>query len=224
MAKIKPAVGAAEARNRVGGAVYSRNRYGPYIRAFASPVQPRTPGQMAQRAAFTHVSQRWRDVLTSDQRLAWSWYADQTKLCDVFGDKQPLTANAMYCRFNVMWYRLFGTTVDTAPAVPGEAPMIIATLSGTAAGGISITAFNPTLLEADKWVVLQCKAPTAQSRNFFNGPFMYCTNFDGDATPPIVLVGPGAPAIGQRWWFQIRAFSAVGRTGPASRHLINITS
>lgn len=224
MAKILYGPAIAEARGSVAGTTFSRNTYGAYMRNKTSPTQPQSPRQQTVRALFTQVSQYWRDTLVGSERMAWEDYAAQTPLSDVFGNKQILKGNAMFCRFNVRWMDMGNAILVNAPATPGEAPAMIVTLAGTAAAGITITAFSPTLLTADYISVLQAAEPVAPSRNFFNGPFKHCTSFLGDATPPIMTIGPSGSQVGQRWFFQIRAFEAVGRVGPPILAKFDVTS
>lgn len=222
MAKYKAGPGVAEARGTIGGTVFSRGRYGLYMRSGASPVQPRTPGQVAARAAFTAMSQRWRDTVTGPERAAWEKYASLTPISDVFGDKQALAGNAMYVRFNARWYARGGTPVDAAPATPGEAPMLNVTLSGTTLAGIKIETWLPLLLAADKVSILMCKAPTSQARNFFNGPFTHCDWIAGTALLPQTIIQAAGVQIGQRWFFEFRAYVSTGRVGPTSRFQVDI--
>jgi len=55
VAKIQFGNIVADARNSVGGVVYSRNTWGAYIRQKVSPVQPRTPRQNEMRANLAEL-------------------------------------------------------------------------------------------------------------------------------------------------------------------------
>lgn len=224
MAKILYGPVVAEARGSVAGTTYSRNTYGPYMRNKASPVQPQSPNQVAQRASFTAMTQRWRDTLSAAQRDAWNDYAAQTPLVDAFGNKIQLKGNAMYVRFNALWDRIGETPVDDGPVTPGEAPMLDCTLAGDTTNGIQLTAYSPLLLTADRILILQCAATVAQSRNFYNGPFSMSTYQPGDVVLPYTIIAPANVAIGERWFFQIRAFVSDGRTGPPAIYRVDITT
>jgi hypothetical protein len=56
---------------RQGGAVFSRNKYGAYIKMFKPPSNPRTPYQQAIRAFFASAARTWA-TLTDAQRTAWN--------------------------------------------------------------------------------------------------------------------------------------------------------
>lgn len=224
MAKILPGPNSGEIRGKMGGVVYSRNRYGLYVRTKSSPVNPQSARQNAIRAAFTQISQRWRDTLTAAERAAWSDYAQETPFVDSLGNTQVLAGNAMYARFNVPWIDIGGTEVDTAPVTPGAAPMLTFTITGDTVAGIQITAFAPTLANADRIIGLKCSAPVSQAREFFNGPWTYFYQSPGDQALPVVIVVPGEVAVGQRWYFRFRAFESDGRVGPPTIARVDITA
>ena len=59
-----------EISGKLGGKVYSRNRWGPYVRELATPVNPQTSFQTAARGKLANIASTWRE-LTASQRLAW---------------------------------------------------------------------------------------------------------------------------------------------------------
>lgn len=66
-----------EMRGKLGGVVYSRNSYGMIARQHVAGVQPRTPLQTANRAAFGAAAQLFR-TLTQPTRQEWATFAQQT--------------------------------------------------------------------------------------------------------------------------------------------------
>jgi len=222
MAKITFAAPVAEARGKVGGIVYSRNTWGAYIRNKVSPVQPRTPAQNLIRAKMTQMAERWRDVLTSTQRLAWELYAElTTKMLKVLG-RTGLNGITAYTRYNVEWTRNGGTPVDVAPFTPGEAPMCNFTLTGTDADGVQITACAPTLAAGDI-VFIYCNKPLLpQSRNFFNGPWALKARIESTSTFPLTVVPGSDVNLGQRWFLKLRYFDSKGRVGPYATKCVDI--
>lgn len=222
MAKILYGPAIAEARGSVAGTTFSRNTYGPYIRNKTSPVQPQSNPQQQQRSAFSSISRRWRDTLTAAQREAWEDYAAGTPIIDVFGNKQTLKGNAIYCAFNSTWLRNGETPVDVAPVTPGEAPMLLATINFDAVAGIELDAFTPTLLNADKFSIQESAFPCSQGRNFFNGPFTHSSWEDGDVAVPVVLRALADTSSGQRWWYRFRVYISDGRIGPPSLFSVDV--
>ena len=116
MAKIQFGNIVADARNAVGGIVYSRNTWGAYIRQKVSPVQPRTARQQVMRAGLTELSKRWGTVLTEQQREAWRQFAAAFPIVDVFGNTVSLTGIAAYQRVNRVRAILGLPPLDDPPA------------------------------------------------------------------------------------------------------------
>lgn len=214
MAKILPGPLGVEPRGKLGGVVFSRNRYGLYVRVKSSPVNPNSPRQNSIRASFGAITTRWRDTLTPVQREAWCDYADETKKADVHGNLQALAGNAMYIGFNVPWTNIGETAVDDGPVTPGVGPMLSVTLTGNTTDGVQLTAFSPALELADRILILKCAAVVSQARDFYNGPWTQWGYPSGQPAIPMTLVASGDVAIGQRWYFRFRALISDGRTGP----------
>lgn len=223
MAKVLLGPMAAEVRGQVGGVVFSRNTFGAYIRNNTSPVNPNTERQQTVRSGFGQAAVRWRDDTTPDERASWEQYALGTPLPNVFGLRQILSGNSLYIRYNAIAISEGLTPVDDGPATPGEAAMLIPTITGDTTLGILLTAFTPTpLVTADKIMILESALPVSQSRNFFNSPFTRVAFIDGDETLPFTLRVNTTVAIGQRWFYQFRILLADGRVGPKSIFRIDI--
>ena len=93
MAKFTPMQG--QISGRVEGLVYSRNRYGQYVRAFRAPRQPGSTPQMRGRAHFTQGATSWR-ALTEAERSAWNAYAANTSRRLPGGENGYLSGAAAY--------------------------------------------------------------------------------------------------------------------------------
>lgn len=74
----------SDARNKLGGTVFARNRSGTYARAKTIPAQPRTPSQVDNRTAFGSLATQWK-ALTQAQIVAWNNYAATLTLVDSLG-------------------------------------------------------------------------------------------------------------------------------------------
>lgn len=116
MAKVKFGAIATDVRNKVGGIVYSKNRYGSYIRAKVSPVQPRTQAQVEARNSFRLLAQKWANELTESQRAAWETFAKDHKVTDVFGNSLELSGISMFQRVNRGIMEVGGNIVVNAPS------------------------------------------------------------------------------------------------------------
>lgn len=77
------------------GTTASRNRFGQYLRTRGIPVQPRTPKQTSNRAAFTNASSAWRAQSVADQD-AWNVYASQIQRTDSLGQSYTPTGAELF--------------------------------------------------------------------------------------------------------------------------------
>jgi hypothetical protein len=90
----------SEARNKIGGLVYSKNPYGQYVRNKTIPHQPRTATQQANRAQVSEISPLWR-ILTPAQRLGWNNYALRVRYRDSLGQSLHLSGFQHFTRANL---------------------------------------------------------------------------------------------------------------------------
>jgi len=100
MAKVLFSTAVGELRNKVGGAVFTKTRFGPMVRSKVSPTQPRTTYQMDVRAGFTRLAKLWSDPTMDDYRAGWIGLAVSYPVKDVFGSTQNLTGLQMFMRLN----------------------------------------------------------------------------------------------------------------------------
>lgn len=171
----------------IGGATYSHNRYGKYIREKVKPVNPNTARQVAVRNWLSGLAARWRDVLTNAQRLGWTEYANQTTTVGKLGESQTLTGLNMFVAANVLRQQAGLAIISAPPAAPGLAQL--SAVSGT------LTASNDTVSLAftntDGWagevggaLLLYGSTGRSAAINYFNGPYRYANKVSGAVTPP----------------------------------------
>src|SRR3990172_1538376 len=106
----------------VGGCVFSRNRFGSYIRNRSIPVNPGTIEQQAIRNALGLLSANWK-VLTDVQRDNWTNYALNTPYTDWQGAPITLTGLQMYCAINVPRLQIRNAITPHTPLTTGVAPV-----------------------------------------------------------------------------------------------------
>lgn len=99
MAKIVYGPLISDARNKVGGVVFTKVHAGAMARRKVSPIQPRTSCQMNVRASFTGLSKAWA-ALGAAAQAAWIAFAATHPIKDVFGATATLTGHQMYVRLN----------------------------------------------------------------------------------------------------------------------------
>ena len=116
MAKIIFGPTIAEARNKVGGSVYTRNRYGAMVRAKPNPRNPKSSAQTNIRDALRAVRARWSSALTDQQRLQWNGLQTLHPETDVFAQSKALQGDLWYCRLNLNLWLIGQPWIDAPPA------------------------------------------------------------------------------------------------------------
>lgn len=137
--KIKFGAIVTDGRKKLGGHVFSKNRYGNYVRTNGIPTNPQTVFQQQQRARLAIFSEGWSN-LTEAQRETWNNTVENFKRTDVFGDLKKPTGKNLYTRLNMELNLTQQNQLDTAPE-PTDVGGVSKT-SGTysLANGFNITA------------------------------------------------------------------------------------
>lgn len=232
MALIKFGGGIVDARGSVAGNVFSRNRFGAYLRSRVVPVNPNSSLQQTVRAAVQTVTQRWKDVLTDAQRAAWAAYAAAIPWINKLGETQYLTGFNMYVRTNTFLTQIGGTLVDDGPSTlslaTGDAAFAVSASEATQL--ISVT-FDETLAwldEDDAYMAVYCGSPVNPTRNFFAGPWRYAGKLAGDGVTPLTspqtMTAPFQVAEGQKIWCRARIVRADGRLSQYFRGNADVSS
>ena len=99
MAKIKFGMMMTDARGKLGGQVFSKNRAGAYVRTKVTPSNPRTSTQMISRSILGLLSASWSG-LTDVQRRAWNSAVNDWQKTDVFGDSRKPTGKNLFTGLN----------------------------------------------------------------------------------------------------------------------------
>lgn len=136
--KFKSAI-VTEGSGKLGGSVFSRNRYGQYVRPFRMPINPRTNNQEIARAALADGSKAWATIEEAN-RTAWVEYAKTVSLKDALGNTyHPTGQNAFVGAFALRSDMLSDAPDPSAPLpntlipqynrVPGSVSIVSATVA-----------------------------------------------------------------------------------------------
>lgn len=232
MALIKLSTLVTQASGKIAGVVFSRNRYGPYVRANAVPVNPNTDRQSVARTRLSALAARWNEVLTQAQRDAWDLYAANVTVTNKLGDQVYITGFNHYIRSNTAILACGGTIVDAAPqlySLPETDPTFAVALSeGTQL--ITVT-FDDTMDVYDEdggYLSVQMGLPKVNNVNFFNGPWRFADSVDGDSTTPpttdATIAVPWPVTEDQKVWCQARIIRADGRVSNFFRDSASVGS
>jgi hypothetical protein len=203
----------------IGGTVYSRNRYGAYVRARSVPVNPNSDRQVAVRNALRSLAIGWENILTPEERAKWDEYAANVVWKNKFGDSVKLTGASHYIRSNLPYFLAFGTTIAKAP---DEFILAVAELKLhiTAAESVQlvVVAFDDTAdwcSEDGAYQVAYMGLPQNANIKYFGGPYRKMGVIAGSSTTPATsnVEMPAAFPIaeGQRVWVRTRIGRADGR-------------
>jgi len=188
MALIQMGGGILDARGSIGGQVFSRNRFGNYIRARTTPVNPASSRQNAVRTAIQSLSQRWANVLTAAQRAAWEVYASAISRQNKLGAAIKLTGFNMYVRSNTPRVQAGATVIDAGPTtltLPPADTVFAGTVDETNQE-ISV-AFDTDLDWVDQdngHMLVYMSEPKSAGVSFIGGPWRYAGKITGDSTTP----------------------------------------
>lgn len=137
MAKVNFGAIATDARGKVKGIVYSKNKSGAYVRGKVTPANPNTPAQTGVRTSFGALAQMWSGTLTDAQRSSWITYAATYPRNDIFGASINLSGLNMFISLNQVLQQIASAPELSAPAsnVISSIPIDPASLSLTVSGG-----------------------------------------------------------------------------------------
>lgn len=143
----------SDARNKIGGTIYARNRAGVYQRARVTPSNPQTAFQQANRAMFSTIVTTWR-TLTQAQRLGWNNAAEGSTLTDSLGQTSRPSGFQLYtsCNRNLL---LMGRALLADAPPKGTAQLT----TGASAGPFTQSRGSMDLMQFDV-------SPTAETGNF----------------------------------------------------------
>lgn len=197
------------------GLTASRNRFGQYMRTRASPVQPRTPAQLNQRARMTTNAAGWRG-LTDAQRAGWLSLGLSISRTDSLGQSYTLGGFAAYCSVNNNKLDAGDAVVSDAPTIVTPADLVSVTLTATSAA-LSI-AYTATPLAAGVrlfvWV-----SPQRSAGVIFNGDYRLLTVTAAAAASPANILAAytakfGVPVTGKRLFLSLQTYQAGFKGSP----------
>lgn len=186
MAKFTSGIGFGQASGSVAGSTYSRNRFGPYIRNRAMPVNPHTSFQTQIRQMLTARAQAWRS-LTANERTAWNAEALNYFLSDSLGQQYNPTGFGLYQSVNIT-RQILGLALVTNPPPIDAAPQITSA-GGTAVGatGVISVTFDP-VPPANTHYIVQMTRPVSPGVLFFGrSDFRNVAVLDSTDTSPQII-------------------------------------
>lgn len=206
MAKVNFGTIANDARGKVNGTVYSKNKFGSYTRRKVTPANPNTPSQSGVRTNFGILSRDWSSTLTDAQRAAWVAYANTYPRLDVFGASIKLTGANMYISLNAVLLTITQPTSLTPPPSNVVTPVGIDanSLAAVSPGTLSFQQTTATTTDTRIYIFGQKPLPAGRAPVMSAFRFLFTTSNTVGPFPASVPVGAaytskfGSWAVGQK--------------------------
>ena len=219
MAKILfSGVAGVDMRNKLNGSVFSKNRYGGYVRTKVTPVNPQTTAQQAARNRLSTNSQAWRG-LTEDQRQSWIDGAINFPFTDLYGNTKTLSGQALFVKINNNLNVVGSTAIVTCPS-PEALPALNSIALTAAAGGPTLSlAFDPSPQAVGFKLIVEATGNVTPGKSFVKNLFRFIGLVNaGDTTPADILsmfqAVHGDPIEAQKIFVRVRmADIATGQVG-----------
>ena len=183
----------------MGGVTSSRNRFGQYRRARATPVNPRSAAQGTQRSRMSANAALWR-TLTGLQRAGWTDLGLGIVRSDSLGQSYNLTGFQAFCSVNNILATCSTAGVLAAPALVTPPALLTGVLTVTAA--TMSLAFTTTPLGAGAKLVIHA-SPQRSAGRTFEGDFRGCFIGAAATASPSDMFATytarhGTPVVGNR--------------------------
>jgi len=203
MKYISPLI--SDARNKLGGTVWSRNSAGVYQRAHVAPTQPRTTSQQANRALFASLASAW-GALSQSQIAAWNQLALTVPWTDTLGHTFYPSGFQLYLSCNRNLQALSLSTINspppTKPNLPDLGPVTFSANVTYPPGFEIFATFGPAVNVVPYRFLYRATRPLGAGINFI-APYEYrnMPTYIYQTGNVIELQGPygvfyGLPAVG----------------------------
>ncbi len=228
MAKFTPGPAVAAVSGSVGGTVFSRNRYGAYMRFRAVPITNTSDAALNAKQQLTSASQRWQ-TLTDAQRLAWVGFAQTNPIINTLGAKQILTGHAAYVGLNARLLHDGQAQIDDPPVIPAPGGLVtLVQVCDIGLGGFSLT-FTPTPLDAGIKLWMKVAVVESAGINYVQGFLRFIGTSAAAETSPfdheaLVTARFGTLIVGQFIHTQIQLFDSTNGQLGAPREVSTIVT
>lgn len=218
MSKVLFTAVVADMRNKLNGTVFSKNRYGAYVRTKVTPVNPQSTSQQAARNILSTLSAQWRS-LTEAQRQGWINAAPNFPTTDIFGNPKILSGNALFVSLNSNLLNTGASAITDAP-LPAALPAVaMGTITATAGTPALTVAFTPTPVPADFTFKIEATSQVGAGISFVKNKYRVLQYAAGAETSPANILTAynakfGTLVEGMKIFIRITAVNAVtGQSG-----------
>jgi hypothetical protein len=154
MAKIVTGPLTATISGAVGNVVFSRGRYGPYLRNRAIPTLVQNDYTNGVRGRCILLSRAW-GALDDDEKTAWRTWAVSNPRIDRVGREMVLQPSAAFISLNARILQGGGTQIDLPPVVDGPVAILGQSLAAEAAGGTCELSWTSGAIDATEVLAIR---------------------------------------------------------------------
>jgi hypothetical protein len=166
MAKVTPGPLAGVVSGKVGNVVFSRGRYGAYIRVRTIPTKVISAYTTDVRGRLSQLSQNWSD-LDAAERDAWRTWAATNPVIDRLGNAVTLQPSAAFIQLNARILQAGGTQIDVPPVGGAPSSPLTASITASVGGGTVSVVWTPTPLTAGLHPVFWCAVLDGGARKYY---------------------------------------------------------
>lgn len=215
MAKIKFGMMMTDARGKLGGQVFSKNRAGAYIRTKVTPSNPQTQAQAQVRSNLATLSTGWNS-LTKAQIDQWNGSVADWSSTDVFGDIKKPTGKNLYVKLNVNLLNSDQSPIVLPPVKLDLPALVDIDVDVTPSANTLVIDGLPVF--TDGVYQIEACAPVARGVNFVKNKFRVIS-YETQSTAGVVDVSTayinkfGSVINAENIFFRIRAIGENGQAG-----------
>lgn len=167
MAKVMFGAIATDARGKIAGIVYSKNRNGAYVRQKVSPTQAPSARRNTVRETLAGLASYFSGTLSAAQVSSWNFFALNNPVTDVFGRVMTLSGINAFCQLNAIIINCGGVQIDDPPADLSISPLLTAVVTATeGAPDVLSVAYTPTPTGASVKLQVWATQPLPSGRTF----------------------------------------------------------
>lgn len=232
MALIRFGSGIADARGSIESTVFSKNRYGNYMRNRTTPVNPQSVRQQGVRTDLSSLVDRWSNTLTQAQRDGWNTYAANVPTTNKLGETIKLSGYNWYVGNNTAMLQAGGVIVDDAPTnftrVGADATYAVALSEATQLISVTFDNTLPWANDDNGWMLISMSLPVNGGREYVQSSFRVAGAIEGDGTTPptspATIAVPYPVAAGQKVTVTARIIEEDGRTSQKFQSTVSVAA
>lgn len=227
--KVTPGPLVGQMSGRLGSAIASHNKGGPYFRNGTIPVTSTTSYALAAKARLGSQSQSWTS-LSAANRQAWEEWAAQNPIVDRLGFQRILSGIAAFNQINTRLGAAGQTLLTTPPIIASPGSLLTLVVDGDIGAGDMDLTFTATPLGAGQMLWIRACLVDSPAINNVNSLLRFIGVSAAAETSPfdietLVTNRFGTPVVGQTLHVFVSVFdSATGLISPPLRDSVVVTS